>query len=352
MAAVDALEDRHKMELQIARNLWRQCFHDPEAYEEFYFDNVYPNNRVYLEEDKGMLHLNPYLCHVGMQERILHYIVGVATDERYRRRGIMRNLLQRALLDMREEQEPFTYLMPADVRYYEPFGFVSAKEEERCEIGIAQLSAAQVMPYSFCTFETLIRNLDGRRLAQIFGTLDHAIQQRYRVAPVHDELYFRMLYKEKACQHGNIVFVLNEEQNAMGYFAYAMDDEYPRIEQSFWMEEDQTEWAVRRYFGKKAGWWKSFPYMMRVVDVTAFLQLFSKQCQRLSDGYEGLRIEDSVLPENTGCYRADNGWEKITEFLPETMQERYRTISVGQIAEELFGKNGQLRDKIWFAEIV
>ena len=137
------------MELQIARNLWRQCFHDPEAYEEFYFDNVYPNNRVYFEEDKGMLHLNPYLCHVGMKERILHYIVGVATDERYRRCGIMRNLLQRALLDMREEQEPFTYLMPADVRYYEPFGFVSAKEEERCEIGIAQLSAAQSMPYSF-----------------------------------------------------------------------------------------------------------------------------------------------------------------------------------------------------------
>ena len=59
--------------------------------------------------------------------------------------------------------------------------------------------------------------------------------------------------KEKACQHGNIVFVLNEEQNAMGYFAYAMDDEYPRIEQSFWMEEDQTEWVVKRYFGKKAG---------------------------------------------------------------------------------------------------
>ena len=103
---------------------------------------------------------------------------------------------------------------------------------------------------------------------------------------------------------------------------------------------------------KEGRMWKSFPYMIRVVDVTAFLQLFSKQCQRLSDGYEGLRIEDSVLPENTGCYRADNGWEKITEFLPETMQERYRTISVGQIAEELFGKNGQLRDKIWFAEIV
>ena len=116
-----------------------------------------------------------------------------------------------------------------------------------------------------------------------------------------------MLYKEKACQQGNIVFVLNEEQNVMGYFAYAMDDEYPRIEQSFWMEEDQTEWAASRYFGKTAGWWKSFPYMIRVVDVTAFLQLFPKQCQRLSDGYEGLRIEDVILPENTGCYRADNG---------------------------------------------
>lgn len=349
MAAVDVRRDRNKMELQVARTLWRQCFHDPEAYEEFYFENVYPDNRVYFEQDKGMLHLNPYLCHVGMQERTLHYIVGVATDERYRRHGVMRNLLQQALLDMKAYQEPFTYLMPADVRYYEPFGFVSVREEERCEI--AQLSAARRMQCSFCTFETLIRNQDGRQLVQIFRMLDHAIQQRYLAAPVHNELYFRMLYKEKACQQGDIVFVLDGKQNVMGYFAYAMDDECPRIEQSFWIEEDRTEWAAYQYFGKTTGWWKSFPYMIRVVDVYSFLQVFSDQCRWLADGYAGLYISDSILKENTGYYRADAGWMKEIQIFPEK-SKNYRKISVERLVEELFGREGHFRKKIWFAEVV
>ena len=50
-------------------------------------------------------------------------IVGVATDEEYRRQGVMRELLVKTFQELRSRGELFTYLMPADENYYLPFDF-------------------------------------------------------------------------------------------------------------------------------------------------------------------------------------------------------------------------------------
>ena len=70
-----------------------------------------------------MLHLNPYRLFVRGKEVDAHYIVGVATDEEYRRQGVMRELLADTFHRLRERGEMFTYLMPADRDYYLPFDF-------------------------------------------------------------------------------------------------------------------------------------------------------------------------------------------------------------------------------------
>ena len=72
---------------------------------------------------KGMLHLNPYTLHVKGQPAEAKYIVGVATDEEYRRQGVMRELLVKTFQELRSRGELFTYLMPADENYYLPFDF-------------------------------------------------------------------------------------------------------------------------------------------------------------------------------------------------------------------------------------
>ena len=103
--------------------IWEDNFHDPVSYANFYFNEVYGKNEVLLNEEmsadenlvKGMLHLNPYTLHVKGQPAEAKYIVGVATDEEYRRQGVMRELRSRG--------EWFTYLMPADENYYLPFDF-------------------------------------------------------------------------------------------------------------------------------------------------------------------------------------------------------------------------------------
>lgn len=75
------------------------------------------------EEICAMLHLNPYRMWISTRSVPLHYIVAVATALPYRRQGCMRTLMKRAFAWMYKQEEPFTYLMPADTIYYKPFGF-------------------------------------------------------------------------------------------------------------------------------------------------------------------------------------------------------------------------------------
>ena len=111
--------------------MWEDNFHDPVSYADFYFSEVYGKNEVLLNQEtqadddvvKGMLHLNPYTLHVKGQPAQAKYIVGVATDEEYRRQGVMRELLVKTFQELRGRGEVFTYLMPADENYYLPFDF-------------------------------------------------------------------------------------------------------------------------------------------------------------------------------------------------------------------------------------
>lgn len=143
---------RHRDEIYA---MWQRNFHDPVPYADFYFAEVYGNNDILLnvtegEEDqnlkgsdvpeikaaemlnapensaqviRGMLHLNPYTLTVRGRDMNAHYIVGVATDEQFRRQGVMRELLAETFSRLRRSGESFTYLMPADENYYLPFDF-------------------------------------------------------------------------------------------------------------------------------------------------------------------------------------------------------------------------------------
>lgn len=135
--------------------MWQRNFHDPVPYADFYFAEVYGKNDILLnvareEEEqnlkaadvtemkaseipnvlkntaqviRGMLHMNPYTLMVQGKDMNAHYIVGVATDEEFRRQGVMRELLVETFSRLRKSGEPFTYLMPADENYYLPFDF-------------------------------------------------------------------------------------------------------------------------------------------------------------------------------------------------------------------------------------
>ena len=110
------------------RKLWEEIFtEDTKEFLDYYYDVKTKDNEIYVieEDDKivSMLHLNPYEMRIGTKVYNTHYIVAVATDEKYRKRGFMRELLTYAMDVMKGRGEPFTFLMPASEAIYKPFGF-------------------------------------------------------------------------------------------------------------------------------------------------------------------------------------------------------------------------------------
>ena len=79
--------------------LWKECFHDTDAFMAYYFDYYLRDNRILIlvqeNQLKSMIHLNPYTLSVCGKKVNSLYVVGVATDADFRHRGAMTRLLQR-----------------------------------------------------------------------------------------------------------------------------------------------------------------------------------------------------------------------------------------------------------------
>ena len=287
--AVVILRDREakKQWEEIHRHLWKSCFNDPQHYEDFYFDKVYQRNVVYALSDKGMLHLNYYPCRVLGQEVKLPYIVGVATEKRYRHQGVMRRLLEQAMADMLEDGIPFTYLMPAKTEYYAPFGFRSVSYRNECEIDIPIDAKKE---YCFLSYRDIKDGCEEEKVA-IFEQIGHWLYERYDVYAVRDEEYYDLLYVEKICQGGDVIFCFYGEAYATqlcGVFAYAMDGEMPYVEQSIAFAEKGESFVDRLLQQYFVGYQKvkrviSYPYMLRVINRQGLAELFQEKLSALSN---------------------------------------------------------------------
>ena len=129
----------HKLERQEhikTRKLWEKVFkEDTVEFLDYYYSVKTLENEIYVIEEDGeivsMLHLNPYQMRIGNDIFQTHYIVAVATDENYRKRGYMATLLNHTMQVMKDRGEPFTFLMPAAEAIYKPFGFEFVYEQKR-----------------------------------------------------------------------------------------------------------------------------------------------------------------------------------------------------------------------------
>ena len=189
-------------------DLWQRNFQDPVPYADFYFDQYYGRNRVLLHQDQenqvinGSIHLNPYRLHVRGKTFSCSYLVGIATDEEYRRQGIMRAMLRETFAILREEGAPFTYLMPADEAYYLPFDFrfgMSQTEQE-----IMCLPAREDLRFS------ITDRLTPEELKEAVRLEEQEKEEIFAIFTEVDEDYLARLDKEAASDYGRMLYVFED----------------------------------------------------------------------------------------------------------------------------------------------
>jgi predicted acetyltransferase len=311
------------------RTMWSSIFEDPKEYEDFYFQNMYRKNKVLAmqqqEEIAGMLHLNPYTLSVDRRDYPLHYIVGVATLAKCRRQGIMRMLLEKAMRDMAENGEIFTYLMPADRAYYEPFDFAFVqKYETKLLTGNGKVSKLEVLAKSQYEEAAQFVNEYCKKHTCVFTKFDLE--------------YMRQLYEEVTCEDGEIL-CLKMNGRITGFCCYGQDDEKVYVRQLFCEDMELLEDEIRAYFsqkeieltfdGRESG--NGAAIMARILRLDLLIPLLNGR----EESEILIHIEDKILAEQNGTFHIIIGKDRCQIQRIDVKAEK--SITIWDLTKIIFG---------------
>lgn len=202
-----------------SRELWEEAFpEDSRSFDDYYYQEKIKDNRILAACEDGriqaMVQMNPYLVQAGNRRWRVDYLVGVATSREKRHQGYMRRLLMRMMEDMREEEMPFCFLMPAAEAIYRPFGFTYIFRQPRWTLREAvesrlvrrTLLAAAGAPEPGELQETESLQEPGKRryLGFLADWMNRWMEQHYQVYAVRDTEYLLRLMKEIASENGTL----------------------------------------------------------------------------------------------------------------------------------------------------
>lgn len=318
------------------RALWERVFsEDTKEFLDYYYTVKTKDNEIFVMEDEdkivGMMQLNPYHLRVNENVCPANYIIAVATDERYRKRGIMASLLKTAMREMYERKEPFTFLMPAAEAIYYPFDFrfvygqnqgvVCGRKGEQGSLAIIHAEEKD---------------------CAVIAEFANQFLKEYQVVANRDAGYYQTLIAEQESESGGVVMAMRQNQLA-GIFCYAKGEDY-EIREPLFFDSADFEQAVCELTQREAEPVKCVGYgnerqvpmiMVRILHIETFLKSFSLK----EDLDFCVRIHDKLLEKNDGVFRIAGSREQgISQAEKiEGSEEVVGEITIGDLTSVLFG---------------
>lgn len=353
-------------------NLYQLIFEDPDAFAQYYFLEMYKNNRCLLLEKDGqigaMLHQNPYEIIVGDKQFSLSYIVAVATRAELRRQGCMRTLLLRTMEDLAKRGEPFTYLMPAKKEYYEPFDFAfimdwytfKTEKLKECSEAVNNREKTKKKEVSFePRFQLELQNESNVEF--IAQKMNEAREKYAKTFTKMTKTLLERLEKEQCCEGGHI-FLIREGEEGIATGMYTKVNHKIQITNLLVQKQDKKEAVIeflRREFSSYSIKWVSYDkdllkadrekkplIMARILRADILLPLLkaTKKQEFI------IEITDTYLEHNHGRFlwkmdehgstleKLEKDAKKDTEETKKRAKEgAYVSISIAKLTKIVFG---------------
>lgn len=355
-------EDQVKKDIY---DLWQECFGDSDAYTDFYFKWKIKENQVFLiyygNELAAMLHLNPYTLRVQGADLPAYYIVGVATKESHRRKGLMAKLLEAAMKEMCTQGNPFTYLMPAKESIYLPFDFrivyeqdfwndklIQVKnqiEEEEDASRYERVSVAENEQFKAASLTVAKYNVlriepsDSKNIEKLVSFTNNLLENKYDVFVKRTPYYYERLINEMRSSDGEVLLLFADDE-LIGYLSYTAEN-YIYITEFITSQEEQD--ALKAFWTYlwpiyKLNVFKRKPesqitaIMTRIINLKTFVgMLKSKRPISIV-----LEVSDPIVKENQGRFIIninENGGNIV-----ETKESPDLLINIGDLTKLFFGK--------------
>ena len=324
------------------RLLWEKVFQeDSKAFLEYYYFFKTRENSVYVveedEEIRSMLHLNPFLIQVGEGQFDGRYIIAVATEESYRKRGYMGMLLRKAMQAMYQEKQPFTFLMPAAEVIYTPYDFRFVYDQNVWKYTVVEKQEQKSLPVSEAGIG------DGADLAAFFMEY---FSERFQIYAVRDEQYYQTMLFEQQSENGGIA-ILKRSEKIVGCFLYG-DEDGLEIREPLYLKEYETEfWAAVGKICEKHGQKEALVYagiseeekigtvefqkkkptiMVRILHLESLLRLLKTKAGEQIDC--SFAVLDSILTQNSRVWKLQSS--PIGEI-----EEGEDTVKEADVAKEV-----------------
>lgn len=352
------------------RPLWEEVFpEDTKAFLDYYYFIKTRENEIYVieedEEIRSMLQLNPYLLQVEERQFPCHYIIAVATQAAYRKRGYMGALLRRSMQDMYARKEPFTFLMPAAEAIYTPydFRFVYSQtqlkkerfvNEEEYDIVQSDLIAAE---WKDVSGETEIEFADAGLgdAAELADFFQEYFAPKYQVCAVHDEKYYQTMIFEQMSENGGVKImrqacceVHGGKGQIVGCFAYARDEGAAEIREPLYLDDFETAFyraaellyeevngPVKIYAGPDEAEAEKVPVIMvRILHLETLLAAMKVREGEILDC--SFAAVDPIISQNSRIWRLRGGEKDSCIRVCET-EDSQGLLTISALASFLFG---------------
>lgn len=308
--------------------LWKSCFHDTDAFMDYYFDYYLKSNRVLMLCDehalKAMIHLNPYQLQINKKRVHSYYVVGVATDAAFRHQGAMTQLMKKVFEDCYMGGIPMIYLMPADEAIYTPFQFAyiyNQYVEKKHTHLRTKLSFFDTPLTDFIVATPVTSNEERAHIADWANT---TLQKQYDCFTWRDAWYYERLQQENIVDGGNLLS-LTVDQHWIGYLSYACEEKI-EIREIGCLPEWQpivADWLMQNFDGQDGEMiplcgeafltqkqcekaWQRPMIMGRVIDLVQWMTCLPVSEQPFS---MILQINDQWIAANNGSWfwKTENG---------------------------------------------
>lgn len=347
------------------RALWELVFsEDSKAFLDYYYYFKTRDNEIFVIEEDGairsMLQLNPYMLQIEEDSHLCHYVIAVATEEAYRRRGYMGKLLCQALKDMYDRKEPFTFLMPAAEKIYTPYDFRFVYAQRQTEDFRRNLYGSEISESCADGHEKMRMFIDGKNVSESFsdavpGEAEEIAEfvrehfaKNWQVYAARDMQYYQTQIFEQQSENGGIR-LMRANGELIGLFFYS-DEEGLEIREPLYLKgyEPLFRKAVCELMSKKeqpvklyawAGGEKKEPLIMaRILHLPSFLA-----CMKVRKGEEldcSFAVLDSILTQNSRIYRIQA--DETTEWKVQVKEteDSEGALTIGALTSLLFGYRG------------
>lgn len=332
------------MDLSAFKDLWKRTFHDSDAFIDLYFEHRYsPATTDFVERDGQLvaqLQRIPYPLYYHDMVLDMAYVSGVCTDEKHRRKGVMRQLLRQSHERMYANGTAVATLIPAEnwlKDYYGSMGYarsfqrtqsaVFAKDwtDEDRRLPLLQLQSIQMNDYLFSDAQWALERF----------------MKQHAVAVLHTVADMQVVFADMALANGKVW--VGKRDGRIVAIAFAVPQEGGLVLTELLGESARMRRALMySLFRQEQPTHLLYPVidptlprewgMARIIHAEHVLRMYA-----VTHPQEEwtLEVTDALLPQNNGVYHLHGGvCQRLTTPQPNAEKHDIASLTAWWLRDE------------------